>query len=339
MSQTAYRQWLILKEIPRYPDFITTRELEYRLNNEGCDAKRRTIQRDLDTLSSHFPLCNDETMRPHRWYWQRDAEIQNFGGIDPPTALTLKLVQAFLKPLLPETTLKYMKPYFDLAEKVFKKISDNPLRNWPNKIAVIERGIKLNKPVINQEVQKNVYEALMREKQIDAKYRKRDAKTSEQYRIYPLGIVCQHYVIYLVCTIKDRDNIRHLPLHRFESVSISDAPDPFLEIPENFDLKEYIYKSKSFQYVLQPEPVRLKLLLKARAAVRLYETPIADDQTIIRQEDGRQLLEATVIHTMALTWWLQELGADAEIVAPVYLRNDYIKMVKELNETYQISMI
>ena len=52
---TLLRHWHMLKHIPRYPQKVSTADLEKWLKNDGFETSRRTIQRDLDKLSLEFP--------------------------------------------------------------------------------------------------------------------------------------------------------------------------------------------------------------------------------------------------------------------------------------------
>lgn len=67
---TIARQWELLKLLPhRYPG-STARQLQQALLDAGHRASKRTVERDLQELSSLFPLyCNDKGI-PYGWYWQ-----------------------------------------------------------------------------------------------------------------------------------------------------------------------------------------------------------------------------------------------------------------------------
>ncbi|MBE7483631.1 MAG: hypothetical protein HS104_27085 [Polyangiaceae bacterium] len=63
------RYLLLLREIPVAPQHIDTATLALRLEEQGICVTRRTIQRDLERLSSRLPLrCNDAS-KPYAWAW------------------------------------------------------------------------------------------------------------------------------------------------------------------------------------------------------------------------------------------------------------------------------
>ena len=73
MSDTITRQIDILRLIPEHPRKITTSELKSLLENEEHRVTIRTIQRDIDKLSTKFALLNDGNKTPG-WYWMEGAE-------------------------------------------------------------------------------------------------------------------------------------------------------------------------------------------------------------------------------------------------------------------------
>jgi predicted DNA-binding transcriptional regulator YafY len=63
--QTALRLIETLRLMPRHPRALTVRELKDRLEARGFAVDARTIQRNLNLLSEHYPLHGDEA-RPQR---------------------------------------------------------------------------------------------------------------------------------------------------------------------------------------------------------------------------------------------------------------------------------
>ena len=74
---TAYRHLLLLQMIPRYPRKIDTATIERQLAQEGIVIHRRSIQRDLDSLSALFPLESDEREKPYGWSWSAESPAIN----------------------------------------------------------------------------------------------------------------------------------------------------------------------------------------------------------------------------------------------------------------------
>ena len=58
--QLLLRQWAMLRMIPRYPRKITARDLMEKLFNEGFSMTKRSVERDLQSISATFPLVSDD---------------------------------------------------------------------------------------------------------------------------------------------------------------------------------------------------------------------------------------------------------------------------------------
>lgn len=100
-NDTQLRQWAMLKCIPQHPRQITARELTERLESEGFEMSKRTVERDLLSLSEIFPLISNERSRPYGWSWNKDAEAFALPAMSPLQALTLELAHDHLVTLLP----------------------------------------------------------------------------------------------------------------------------------------------------------------------------------------------------------------------------------------------
>lgn len=329
-NDTMYRQWLMLSKIPRFPRRVTVPELNGFLNDEGYDMHVRTIQRDLEKLSDIFPLSCDSEGRKNFWYWQKTARIQDLPNMDIVTALAFAMAESYLQAILPYTTLDLLRPYFQRANEVLTTCDQSSLHDWPEKVAVINRGPELLKPVINPVIQQIVYEALLKEQQILATYKPR-SKDSIEYKINPLGIVNRQGVVYLVCTLWNYQDIKQLALHRFQHAEILDEASTR---PKLFNLQDYISKDHQFAYPLDDKPITLQALFEPPAAVHLDETPLSEDQTLTPHDDGRVLLQANVLDTRELRWWLSSFGSQVEVVGPSELREYFCLEVNQLLRRY-----
>jgi len=329
-ADTLYRQWVMLSRIPRQPRKITVSELKSILVGEGYTVTTRTIQRDLEKLSSSFPLSNDSEGRTNYWYWIKEAAVQDLPGMDPVTALAFEMAESYLKPLLPQVTIDLLQPYFYRAREVLSDHSGSILRSWPGKVEVIDRGPILHKPVIKPEIQQVIYQSLLEETTINARYQPRESESAKDYLMHPLGIVSRMGVLYLVCTLWDYNNPKQFALHRFVSAEKSNQPYQ----NNNFNLHTYTEDELQFSYPTNQDPIHLKVLFEKRIAQHLAETPLSQDQQLTLQDDGRILLEATVTETLDLRWWLQGFADNIEVLEPLTMRNKFKEIAVKLTELY-----
>jgi predicted DNA-binding transcriptional regulator YafY len=310
MADTLLRQWTMLRLIPRAPRKIETAALERLLFEEGFEVNRRSIQRDLNTLSTRFPLLCDMREKPYGWCWDADA-VLDVPGMDPTTALTFALAERFLNHVLPPATLRRMEPHFRQARGVLDHVDHPGMAHWPEKVRILPRGLKLLAPEIDQPVLDVVYAALLKERCFKAHYQPREAAETT-YEVNPLGLVLRDAVTYLVCTLWNYQDVLQLALHRMQYAEILDKP---ASRPADFDLDAYI-AAGHFASPYSGEMVRLEVLFEADAAYHLRETRLSEDQELTDQPDGRVLVKATVRDTGELRWWLLGFEEAVEVLSP-----------------------
>ena len=71
----------MLRLIPRYPRKITAREISEMLGGHDFDVSKRTIERDLQSLSEVFPLVCDDRDKPFGWSWNKGAASFDLPGM------------------------------------------------------------------------------------------------------------------------------------------------------------------------------------------------------------------------------------------------------------------
>ena len=138
------RQWMMLRQFPRHPQAITASALVARLASEGHAVTKRTVERDLQTLSTHFPLVCEEEAKPFRWSWQKDAPSLDLPGLSPMEALVFHLAERHLGSLLPASALKALSPHFRLAEDALTRHAR--AKAWAQKIRMVPAAQPLAAP-------------------------------------------------------------------------------------------------------------------------------------------------------------------------------------------------
>jgi len=68
MAESGIRQVIISKMIPTAPRSISTAEIHDRLRQNGFYVTKRTIQRDLNDLSTIVNLRCSAAGRTNRWF-------------------------------------------------------------------------------------------------------------------------------------------------------------------------------------------------------------------------------------------------------------------------------
>jgi predicted DNA-binding transcriptional regulator YafY len=330
--ETLFRHWCLLRAIPRAPRKDTAAGLTDRLEREGFSVSKRTVERDLVKLSGFFPLTSDEAETGRGWFWPREAPSFDIPAIDPETALTLRILERFAVHLLPGSVVRQFEAPMRQADRVLQSLEPAAgMRAWPERVRVLPRAMQLQPPHVEPSVVDAVYEALLTGRRLSAAYHPRVAGGERRdYVINPLGLVFQDQLSYLVVSLWDYHDVRHLALHRFASAVVLDEPR---SEPPDFDLDAYIAEGH-FQFRESDDTLALRARFDQDAAYHLYETPISDDQVLLEAEDGTVELAASVHDTAQLHWWLLGFGASVEVVAPEALRDQIAAEVQRLAAVY-----
>jgi len=326
----SLRKLLLLRYIPREPKIIDTTALHSKIEAEGYQVTERTIQRDLEELSISFGLCSDETSKPYKWYFPKNSAVIDIPGMSPQIALTFMLVQKFARNSFPSSVLDNIAPYFLQAGKALGDESDNKLAQWPSKVEAISDGMTFQPPHIEPEVLELVYEGLLNDKCLEGVYTPRVGSTPKHYQIHPLGLVYRGSVIYLVCTLRDYQDIVQLALHRFESVELSDTDRNVLK---DFDLNKYVEKG-GFGILNTDEQVFFVGRFQTHKGKHLFETPLSTNQQIEIESEDSFVLKASVPNTQHFFWWLMSFGEKVEVLEPQWLRDKLVNTAKSMVKLY-----
>lgn len=330
---TLLRQWHMLRMLPRYPHKITVQEIRQRLGADHFDVTERTVQRDLKELSLTFPLVSDEREKPFGWSWQKDAPGLDLPGLDVSEALTLTLAEQHLRLFFPPATLELLAPRFRMAREFLDRLAENHgAKRWIGKVRSVPSTQPLLPPNINIEIQGKIYDALLRDKRVAIRYRKRGQQAVVEYTISPLAIIQRGPVVYLSCTIAGHKDPRLLALQRIEQAEILDEP---VIRPAAYNLDQLI--ASGAMGFGNGDSIRLVVLFTQEAGAHLYETPIAKNQKLAQTDDNRLRLEAEVPDTTELRWWLLAFGDGAEVIEPPSLRTQMANTVRAMMERYRQS--
>lgn len=334
MSDSVLRQVYLLSKIPRYPAYRDTSSLKQMINDRGLYCSTRTIQRDLEALSYAFPLFCEDEIKPYRWSWDKDADGMVAPGMSPVEALTIKLAQDHLRSLLPNSSYRLIKSYFDRARKTLSALEQKNLKKWNKQILFSPRVQPMQPTNIKKKVQVVVYEGLVEEKQIVVNYKGRDSKKTKTYILNPLGLIARSAVHYLICTTaEDKHNPRYLPLHRFTKANKIVQP---VEKPRGFLLSQFI-KDDNLGFLITDRTLNLEAIFTKASAYHLVETPINNSQVLTNMHDGRVRLKAKLKDSQEMRWWLMGFGASVEVVKPKKLRSEFENMTHKLSRIYRTS--
>lgn len=329
------RQWELLKLLPSRGAGKTASELTSALNDAGFDITKRQVERDLNELLQTFALDKNDTSIPHGWKWVTGASV-DLPGMTIMEALSLRLVEDTVKPLLPVSMLEGLETRFRQAEKQLIALGkENRKAKWASKVRTVTPTMPLIPPLIDASVLAIVQEALLADLQVEVVYQSMHDQTGKRKQLSPLALVNRGAVIYLVATALGNDEVRLYAMHRMRSVTrTNDA----VERPAYFDLDTYIQGGGL--HFSNGKSIRLNALVSKDLAKILEETPLSGDQQLrVVVGDGRSKLIATIQDSWQLTWWLLSQGPSIEVTAPVALRKKIGDLLAEAATRYEKKLV
>jgi predicted DNA-binding transcriptional regulator YafY len=328
MNDTLMRQWAMLRAIPRHPRRVDAPTIHAQLRGLGMNITLRTVQRDLNTLATTFPLDFDSS-KPQGWCWRQGTGQLEIPSMDAHAALTFNLVEQYMQNLLPRSTLSHMSPWFDAAQGVASSQAST-VTKWRDKLRVVPHTFNKTPAPINPDIQTTIYNGLLYEKQIEVTYRAiSSGKEAKTYPVHPLGLVVMEQVVYLVCTVKDYQDPRFLAVHRIDSAELLNSN---ALKPQTFDIDEFILRE--FGIRIGSAPLNLVLRIRGVLAKYLAETPVAANQTMTPVDAEWTKVQVSVQDTVQLRTWIRSLGPDAVVVEPEALRLQLKREWDELASLY-----
>lgn len=326
---TLTRQWELLKLLPPKGPGITTLELQSQLCDAGHPTTKRTIERDLVELSRLFPLqCNSKGM-PYGWHWMpgKSAELP---GISLSEALTLRLVEDSIRPLIPAFMLRTLEPRFNLARQKLEAMSEeNPSARWLDKVASVQPELSQTPPEIKADLLEIIQQALMNDIQLSCRYYSAHKNQFHNFTLNPLGLVQRAHTTYLIATAEPFDDIRQFVVHRFEEARLLASASCK---PDGFNLQDYV-DGGAMQFGTH-EKIQLEAWVSEGLARLLQEAPISHDMLLVAEDDGSRLT-ATVNDSWELKWWVLSHAGAIQVHKPRELRDEITQRSRAALELHE----
>jgi len=328
--KTVLRQWELLKLLPSHGPGKTATELARALKDADFPVSKRQVERDLGDLSDAFPAiaCNNAGV-PYGWHWIPGAAA-DLPGLTLAEALSLRVIEETLKPLLPKSVLESLAPRFKQAQARLDTLQPtNRTARWARKVRTVTPGLPLLPPKVDAAALADLQEALLGDEQVNARYRSAGDEASRELRLHPLGLVQRGPVTYLVATAYSYDDPRLYAAHRFTKVERAGEP---IKRPPGFSLDGYL-ATGALQFG-SDGPIHLKVQVSDGLAGILAETPLAPDQKMEAANDG-MVVTATLPDSQQLRWWLLSQGSGVTVLEPAALRVGLRDEIKQMAAHYE----
>lgn len=295
---------------------ISVTDIHQKLEHEdGIKVSLRTVQRDLKSLETKFPIYSDNA-NPSGWKIARGVKL-NLPDFDTTTSVTYILAEKYLSKILPPAMQERLKPYFRGAKDFLNKRVQGGRIQWPEKIAIHSKGLPLESTEISAEVIETVYNAVLDEGCLNLNYCSLNSNVGREFTFHPYGIVVRDERSYLVGKEENRENVLQLALCRIKHARQTIHT---VNIPPDFSLNEYI-TSGELGVIRDTGKLDIKLWTTSGLAKILTETPLSHNQNM--EPYGEDFfVSASVDNTNELRHWLLSMCNHATVIEPLILKEE-----------------
>lgn len=186
-TSVLLRQIELLKQLPTRGCGKTASELTRALNDAGYSITKRQVERDLNELLEVFVLDKNDDSIPHGWKWGAGATVE-LHGMSISEALSLRMVEDIIKPLMPVSMMEGLEARFRQAERQLDLLSnENPKAKWASKVRSVSPTMPFVSPIIDSEILSTVQEALLSDLQLEVNYQGMNDDEAKEIRISPLA--------------------------------------------------------------------------------------------------------------------------------------------------------
>jgi len=311
-KDTLLRQLTLLRLIPKLPHYTSSQTLHEKLYERGFKVDLRTVQRDLNRLSTTFALTSQEHGGRNKWSHSEDTPL-DLGAMEPDTALALYLAESHLKNLLPQSVLDLLGPQFNKARNYLDELDQNNLAHWARRVRAHPNGKALLPAQVDAGVWREVSVALLERQQLKVDYLSRSTTKRKEMLLHPAGLISRHSISYLIASVDGYSDLRQFALHRIQSAECLDAA---AQQTEPLDLDHYI-RLGGFNSPAPVKEVDLVADVSPQIAWLLSETPLSNEQSLepLGGSDW-QRLRTKVPDDQETLWWVYGLGENVRVHEP-----------------------
>lgn len=321
------RQWEMLKKLPARGPGITASELTSWLKDEGFAVSKRTVERDLNELSSQFGImCNDASM-PYGWHWIPGKQYE-FGSVEMSEAVSLTVAEDILKKMLPAPMLTALEQKFSQARSKLDALEEHPYSKWTNKVRYVPMSMNTIPPNVDLKLLEAVQDALLKELQIEVEYMPFNSE-KKHLTLHPLSLIQRGNTPYLTATVHTYDNVLLFAIHRIRKVEVTARK---VNVPGDYKVDDYIAEGAMEFWV--GDIITLKAKLSDELATYLTETPIAEEQKI-NHRSGSWQITAKVRDSYQLRMWILSQASGVTVLAPKALREQIKQQHLEAAKVYE----
>lgn len=310
-----------------YGKAISLKELACRL-----ECSKQTILRDIDKLeSSRLGKLICEKHNRECFYRLDRPKCLPKVALDVEGIQQLSLCRAFLMHLLPKDMRDQTEKTLRHATAYLQEGSQTDHIGVEGSKAVFKGGINYT-PL--EETLDVLINAINEHRVCRVCYCAAAHGEKKTYCFAPKGLIAYHEALYVRGwvvldkgkVIQKYDQPTDLAVHRMIKVrSTTRRSDSLPDIACDDGIKFGLIQGDSF---------KVKIWFDVSAATYITERIWSIDQSIVRHHDGSLTLTMTSQSKVEVISWVLSFGDAAELLSPVWLRNEVIETVKNMAECY-----
>jgi len=141
-------------------------------------------------------------------------------------------------------------------------------------------------------------------------------------------------VWYMVASVKEMQHKGGTNLFKLNRIQKIEPCDEIYKIDEKFSAEDYFKYSLGVFHVHAAEPIEVKLKFNKHLIPLISETKIHPSMEIISKTDEEMIVTFTVYNTIELKNKILSYGANAEVLSPIELREEIIKIIEDTRILY-----
>ena len=314
VRSTVFRYLTMLRLMPSRMPGVSAAELTTMLAEDGIPISKRSVERDLEQLLDMVLVeCNERGV-PRGWYVNPDKT--QLAALTVAEAMSLNLLESYLKPLLPRAFYSNVESRFRQARQM---LEEQPLLNHERRLIDLLHVVMPTQPLlpaaVDDEVLDQIQQAIAKAEKIRVQYDSLRAGKVRDFVLSPAGLFLRGAATFLVAAIDGRDDVNVFALHRIKKVErLFKQP---LVLPKGFRLQEWLQNGGGD--FGSDGLIELELKVSSDLARVLIETPLTEQMTAEQLPSGQFLIKTKVLNTPQLRWWLLSQSYNLMVVNPPHL--------------------